>query len=137
MVDRCPLVRSKAFRDFETLTVVPVQPGLIHKNAGVFHRNIVVSKLSNGGCAHSAGRFTLQRRDISRAAAQGASHMKTRASSISTPATELKYGPTGISDGKHGELLAAPAISHAGRVALWQLVVGRHERSCGGGATNE
>jgi len=35
--------------------------------------------------------------------------MKTKTSSISTPATELEYGPTGISDGKHGELNAAPA----------------------------
>jgi len=29
--------------------------------------------------------------------------------SISTPVTELKYGPTGVSDGNHGELRAAPA----------------------------
>ena len=35
--------------------------------------------------------------------------MKTKASSVSTPVTELKYGPTGISDGMHGELTAAPA----------------------------
>ena len=35
--------------------------------------------------------------------------MKTKTSSISTPVTELQYGPTGISDGVHGELCAAPA----------------------------
>jgi len=35
--------------------------------------------------------------------------MKTKASSVSTPVTELKYGPTGISDGMHGELTAAAA----------------------------
>jgi beta-alanine degradation protein BauB len=35
--------------------------------------------------------------------------MEKKTSSISTPATELKYGPTGISDGVHGELQAAPA----------------------------
>lgn len=30
-------------------------------------------------------------------------------SSVSTPVTALKYGPTGVSDGVHGELMAAPA----------------------------
>lgn len=35
--------------------------------------------------------------------------MKTKTSSVSRPASELKYGPTGISDGVHGELYAAPA----------------------------
>ena len=35
--------------------------------------------------------------------------MKTRLSSVSTPVTELKYGPTGLTDGVHGELQAAPA----------------------------
>src|SRR5689334_18477306 len=30
-------------------------------------------------------------------------------SSSNTPVTDLKYGPTGVSDGVHGELLAAPA----------------------------
>jgi beta-alanine degradation protein BauB len=30
-------------------------------------------------------------------------------SSVSTPVTALKYGPTGVSDGVHGELSAAPA----------------------------
>jgi beta-alanine degradation protein BauB len=29
--------------------------------------------------------------------------------SMSNPASELQYGPTGISDGVHGELQAAPA----------------------------
>ena len=29
--------------------------------------------------------------------------------SISTPVTDLKYGPTGVSDGVHGELMAGPA----------------------------
>jgi hypothetical protein len=28
---------------------------------------------------------------------------------VSTPVTELTYGPTGVSDGVHGELNAAPA----------------------------
>jgi hypothetical protein len=31
------------------------------------------------------------------------------APSISTPVTQLSYGPTGVSDGIHGELKAAPA----------------------------
>ena len=35
--------------------------------------------------------------------------MATKTSSVSTPVTELEYGPTGISDGMHGELTAAPA----------------------------
>ena len=35
--------------------------------------------------------------------------MKTKPSSVSRPVTELKYGPTGIKDGVHGELQAAPA----------------------------
>jgi len=30
-------------------------------------------------------------------------------SSVNTPVTALKYGPTGVSDGVHGELNAAPA----------------------------
>jgi beta-alanine degradation protein BauB len=34
---------------------------------------------------------------------------KTKTSSVSTPVTELKYGPTGLTDGEHGELAAAPA----------------------------
>lgn len=34
---------------------------------------------------------------------------KIETSSVSTPVTELKYGPTGITDGVHGELFAAPA----------------------------
>ena len=34
---------------------------------------------------------------------------KTKTSSVSTPVTELDYGPTGLSDGVHGELKAAPA----------------------------
>jgi hypothetical protein len=29
--------------------------------------------------------------------------------SVSTPVTSLKFGPTGVSDGVHGELYAAPA----------------------------
>jgi len=33
----------------------------------------------------------------------------TMISSISRPVTELEYSPTGISDGVHGELYAAPA----------------------------
>jgi len=36
--------------------------------------------------------------------------MKIETSSVSRPVTELKYGPTGISDGVHGELYAAPAF---------------------------
>jgi hypothetical protein len=34
---------------------------------------------------------------------------KTKTSSISRPVTELEYGATGLSDGVHGELAAAPA----------------------------
>jgi hypothetical protein len=30
-------------------------------------------------------------------------------SSVSTPVTQIQYGPTGVSDGVHGELLAGPA----------------------------
>ena len=33
---------------------------------------------------------------------------KKETSSVSTPVTELEYGPTGLSDGVHGELAAAP-----------------------------
>jgi len=35
--------------------------------------------------------------------------MKTKTPSLSRPVTELEYGPTGLSDGVHGELYAAPA----------------------------
>ena len=35
--------------------------------------------------------------------------MNTKTSSVSRPVTELEYGPTGLSDGVHGELCAAPA----------------------------
>ena len=35
--------------------------------------------------------------------------MNTKHSSVSTPVTELKYGPTGLTDGVHGELQAAAA----------------------------
>jgi len=35
--------------------------------------------------------------------------MKTKTSSVSKPVTEMEYGPTGLSDGVHGELSAAPA----------------------------
>jgi len=34
---------------------------------------------------------------------------KTMTPSVSTPVTELEFGPTGVSDGVHGELSAAPA----------------------------
>lgn len=37
--------------------------------------------------------------------------------SVSTPVTELKYGPTGISDGVHGELKAAAAYGDLARGA--------------------
>ena len=35
-------------------------------------------------------------------------------SSVNTPVTALKYGPTGVSDGVHGELNAAPAYGDLG-----------------------
>jgi len=35
--------------------------------------------------------------------------MKTKTPSFSRPVTELEYGPTGLSDGVHDELCAAPA----------------------------
>ena len=35
--------------------------------------------------------------------------MKTKTSSISRLVAQLEYSPTGISDGAHGELYAAPA----------------------------
>ena len=35
--------------------------------------------------------------------------MTMKSASVSTPATELEYNPTGLSDGMHGELYAAPA----------------------------
>jgi len=41
--------------------------------------------------------------------------MEKKTLSISTPVTELKYGPTGISDGVHGELHAAPAYGDLGQ----------------------
>ncbi len=34
--------------------------------------------------------------------------------SINTPVTRLQYGPTGVSDGVHGELMAAPAYGDLG-----------------------
>ncbi len=37
--------------------------------------------------------------------------------SVSTPVTDLKYGPTGVSDGVHGELNAAPAYGDLARGA--------------------
>ncbi len=37
--------------------------------------------------------------------------------SVSTPVTELTYGPTGVSDGVHGELNAAPAYGDLARGA--------------------
>jgi len=40
--------------------------------------------------------------------------MDKKTSSISIPLTELKYNPTGISDGVHGELHAAPAYGDLG-----------------------
>jgi len=41
--------------------------------------------------------------------------MKTKTSSSSKPVSELTYGPTGISDGVHGELQAAPAYGDLSR----------------------
>jgi len=38
-------------------------------------------------------------------------------SSVSTPVTALTYGPTGVSDGIHGELNAAPAYGDLARGA--------------------
>ena len=43
--------------------------------------------------------------------------MKAKTSSVSRPVTELKYGPTGLSDGVHGELYAAPAYGDLGQGA--------------------
>ena len=43
------------------------------------------------------------------APAQTQVQQETEISSISRPVTELAYGPTGLSDGVHGELYAAPA----------------------------
>ena len=37
--------------------------------------------------------------------------------SVSTPVTQLTYGPTGVSDGVHGELNAAPAYGDLGHGA--------------------
>jgi len=42
-------------------------------------------------------------------AAVGSLALAGNTPSVSTPVTELKYGPTGVSDGSHGELRAAPA----------------------------
>ena len=41
--------------------------------------------------------------------AAGATAAPGGSPSVSTPVTELKFGPTGVSDGVHGELFAAPA----------------------------
>ena len=41
--------------------------------------------------------------------------MKTKTSSVSTPVTDLEYGPTGLSDGVHGELQAAAAYGDLAR----------------------
>jgi beta-alanine degradation protein BauB len=40
--------------------------------------------------------------------------MGTKNASVSVPVKDLKYGPTGISDGAHGELQAAPAYGDLG-----------------------
>ena len=37
--------------------------------------------------------------------------------SVSIPVTQLKYGPTGVADGVHGEVLAAPAFGDSGHGA--------------------
>ena len=42
-------------------------------------------------------------------AAVGSLALAGNTPSVSTPVTELKYGPTGVSDGNHGELRAAAA----------------------------
>jgi beta-alanine degradation protein BauB len=41
--------------------------------------------------------------------------MEKKTSSIGTPVPELKYNSTGISDGVHGELHAAPAYGDLGQ----------------------
>lgn len=40
-----------------------------------------------------------------------------RESSVSIPVTELQYGPTGLTDGVHGELQVAPAFGDLGHGA--------------------
>lgn len=40
-----------------------------------------------------------------------------RDSSVSIPVTELQYGPTGLTDGVHGELQVAPAFGDLGHGA--------------------
>jgi len=46
--------------------------------------------------------------------ALGAAAATNGSASISTPVTALQYGPTGVSDGVHGELMAAPAYGDLG-----------------------
>jgi hypothetical protein len=46
--------------------------------------------------------------------ALGAQAAPEAKASLNTPVTALQYGPTGVSDGVHGELLAAPAYGDLG-----------------------
>jgi len=49
--------------------------------------------------------------------------MKTKTPSFSRPVTELEYGPTGLSDGVHDELCAAPAygdLAHGSARHIYQ-----------------
>jgi len=49
--------------------------------------------------------------------AAGAAGAYAAGSSVSTPAASLKFGPTGVSDGVHGELFAAAAYGDLGHGA--------------------
>jgi len=54
--------------------------------------------------------------------------MKTKTPSLSRPVTELAYGPTGLSDGVHGELYAAPAygdLAHGPHGLRKEVMVGQ------------
>jgi hypothetical protein len=44
-------------------------------------------------------------------AAVGSLALAGNTPSVSTPVTELKYGPTGVSDGNHGELGQLPHMA--------------------------
>ena len=65
--------------------------------------NIFSSTLTNHRLATVAAAMAMAIHSYAAIAAAPAS------ASVSVPVTELRYGPTGVSDGVHGELMAAPA----------------------------
>lgn len=51
------------------------------------------------------------------AASAAAVHVQSNTASVSVPVTQLRYGPTGVTDGIHGEVQAAAAYGDSSRGA--------------------